>query len=357
MLAGTFENRQLQSPAHCVPHLQVDLSSFDPAVLEGVGVIQDQIAIADILVGSKADLLPGFPTGSDGVCDAAAAGAAAAAASASPAAGPAAAAGGPTSACGEGEAVAGTSGIGAVGGFTQWAEALYPRKAQVLVVSSGRLDPSVLDRPRSSAYATLTAAWRQPRGGRRRGGAARAAGASAHLGVPPLAGLSEAEEQWGHQQQAAADEEQEMQQQPAPHAPVRVVRPADADGQRACGWVFHQSDTFHRPKLLSALRLLRPRVSRVKGVFRVGAKDWVIPSLALGADGAQDVALTSICFRGESSAEVILGAPTPRPVVHEVDTLERPGADAGAVAAAVAAAEAGEYGALEAMLVGALVAG
>lgn len=40
---------------HCLIHLQVDLSVFDPATLMANSTAADQVTVADVLVGSKAD--------------------------------------------------------------------------------------------------------------------------------------------------------------------------------------------------------------------------------------------------------------------------------------------------------------
>ncbi|KAI8466289.1 MAG: CobW/HypB/UreG, nucleotide-binding domain-containing protein [Monoraphidium minutum] len=246
----------------------VDLTSFDPDVLEGVGVISDQIAIADVLL-------------------------------------------------------------------------------DVLVICNGELDPSLLDRPRSGAFAALTAAWRKPAGGRgrRRGGGAGAAAAAAAGG-----GVAAAE--------AAAPAAAAEAAAPLPRAPARIARPAAPGGGAAtCGWVFHVGDVFDRTRLLRLLRALRRRTARAKGVFRVGPAQWAIPGAARrgGAGGGGELSLEPICYRGQSCAEVIFGG-------------GGGGAGAGGggegeegfeaeVAAAVAAAEGGELGALEALFVGALAGG
>jgi hypothetical protein len=76
----------------------------------------------------------------------------------------------------------------------------------------------------------------------------------------------------------------------------------------ACGWAFHAEDRFDRAALLALLQQLRPRVARVKGVFRVGAAEWALPSLRLGGGDPprEEAALAPVCYRGESVAEVIL---------------------------------------------------
>lgn len=98
----------------------------------------------------------------------------------------------------------------------------------------------------------------------------------------------------------------------------------DPSGQYAsCGWVFHQDDMFDQLLLMQLLHELQPLVARVKGVFRVGPKQWVAPSsLSLhqqrqgvaGQHGMQQMQqearpamqLSPICYRGVSMIEVII---------------------------------------------------
>jgi G3E family GTPase len=324
--------------------MQVDLSTFDPEALESLGVMSDQIAIADILVGSKADLVP--------LSNAAAAAADSALRTA---------------------AAAAAKGPSRIARFEEWAASLYPPKSDVLTITNGQLDTALLDRPRSNAFAALTAGWRQPGStGRRRGAQRAQAVVAAAAGTGGGAWLKEG----GEEDDAAAaanpagDEAgQQQQQQPAPHAPVRVQRPADATtntsssgGQTtACGWVFHGDDRFDRPRLLALLRQLSPHVARVKGVFRVSMSDWVLPTLALSNDGERQVALASVCYRGDSCAEVILdgggGAGGGDAAAAGLESGGDGGASAVAVAAAVIAAQAGNWNGIEVLLTSCLIGG
>lgn len=155
--------------------MQVDLSNFDPEALEGIGVISDQIAIADILVGSKADLA----TGAAGT-GAAAAAQGSEALAANGGADDASSSGGE----GGGEPVAAAR-------FRRWAAGLYPPKSEVAVISGGGLDVALLDRPRAGGFATLTASWRGGGGGRGRrqggpGGGGSSGAVEAGLGALQL---------------------------------------------------------------------------------------------------------------------------------------------------------------------------
>jgi hypothetical protein len=379
--------RQAAHPRPCpagplCPLAQVDLSTFDPNALEGLGVLSDQVALADVLVGSKADLVPGGAggggSGAEGgggrgsggpgalAVDAAAA-ALAGLAAPSVDEGAAGAAGGDAGDSGgvSGSGDPSSSGASPVARFERWARGLYPPKADVQVISGGRLDCALLDRPRSNAYASLVAGWRAPggsggaRGRRRPAGDAGAGSSSGALG-----GGVDGDGRGDDGAAAAAAAAPALA--PALHAPARVARPAGG-GPPACGWVFHAADSFDRARLTALLAALqRARgVARAKGVFRVGAADFVLPGLALGARGRPEVALAPICYRGESCAEVILGdgpggatsggsgsamgaaAPAAGPD-------EAAGPSDAAVASAVAAAAAGNWAPMEALWLAAL---
>jgi len=343
-------------------------------------VVSDQIAIADILVGSKADLVPGSTEALAAAAAAAggAAAAAAAAAAASVAAGAeaAGASGGATGAEGSASAAEGSPPPLKISSFLQWATRLYPPKAEVLTIAGGQLDPALLDRPRSSAFATLTAGWRQPGGsGRRRGGAVRRQAAAGSqpaaqwweeegggdedgAAAPPAAAAAAA----GSSTEAAA-EQHHQQQQPEPRKPARLQRPSSTPlDSAACGWIFHTSDRFNRPRLLRLLQQLTPLVGRIKGVCRVAAAEWVLPSLALDAAGQPAVALSTICYRGDSCVEVILrGGSSGGGGWRTAAATADGGGDGngyggkGVAAAAVAAAQGGNWDALEALLLDTLM--
>jgi hypothetical protein len=159
---------------------------------------------------------------------------------------------------------------------------------------------------------------------------------------------------------------------------VRVVRPGPAvDGHLACGWLFHGGDRFDRGRLLRLLGSLQraaPAVARAKGVFRVAEGEWAVPSLAPsgggggsgGSEASSQVALSPVCYRGDSFAEVIVaaapGASRGAEAGKAVSGAPDPGAAGGAagewgarVAAAVDAAGAGEFVPLEELFLGALL--
>ncbi|GBF90583.1 hypothetical protein Rsub_03155 [Raphidocelis subcapitata] len=352
----------------------VDLSRFDPEALQGMGVAADQIAIADVLVGSKADLLrcdaaahvePEAAAAEAAGEDAEVGASAAAAAEAShllPASGSETDGRGGGGSGGSGQSGSGGSGSGTGSGsraadFHRWARGLYPPKAEVRIMSGGELDPALLDLPRSSAFASLTAAWRAPRGGRRRGLTAAAPAAAAAAAAAAV----EEEAAGGEEGPAAAGAPQEPR--PAPRAPARIVRPgggAAADAPPACGWAFHSEDRFDRAPLLALLQRLRPRVARVKGVFRVGAAEWALPAARLGGGGREELALAPVCYRGESVAEVILHSGGGGGGVTGGGRSEGPpssghdDAQGARAEEAVAAAAAGDWGPLEALLVATL---
>uniref|UniRef100_A0A383VMH9 CobW/HypB/UreG nucleotide-binding domain-containing protein n=1 Tax=Tetradesmus obliquus TaxID=3088 RepID=A0A383VMH9_TETOB len=253
----------------------VDLSVFDPATLMANSTAADQVTVADVLVGSKADA-------------AAAAGAAEA--------------------------------------LQQWAaDKLFPVKQEVVISAHGQLDTCWLHAPRSAAAAALM--------------------------VKPGSSSSRA-----RQQQAAADtslQGMQLRDQPASKAaqegtaaPAAAVNAASAGqpcrvpgtglqaaGCGSCGWVFDQQDIFDQVLLLQLLQLVQPAVLRLKGVFRVAQKQWVMP-LSLPAPQQQQQQqqqavlptteldelqqstasskawqLQPVCYRGPSMVEVIVSTP------------------------------------------------
>ena len=189
---------------------------------------------------------------------------------------------------------------------------------QVLVSTSGALDASLLDLPRTDAARyTLF----KPRGSARAGARARTAATASTAAAPSAEGLSAVQKQEGTVANTAsaaavagagglsavaqagaaaarAEDEQLAEGQnassptclppptsaaavpsaaagaAAPGKPVCMVSPP-GDGHVSCGWTFHQDDKFDRQGLLQLLQVLHVQAARVKGVFRVGPKTWV----------------------------------------------------------------------------------
>lgn len=88
----------------------------------------------------------------------------------------------------------------------------------------------------------------------------------------------------------------------------------------ACGWIFNRSCLFDRPRLVALLQLLVPSCLRVKGVFRMAAARWEAVSAAPGPFAAAAAApeteavtapvaveLREMAYRADSRVEIILG--------------------------------------------------
>ncbi|KXZ52501.1 hypothetical protein GPECTOR_9g545 [Gonium pectorale] len=115
----------------------------------------------------------------------------------------------------------------------------------------------------------------------------------------------------------------------------------DGARQVSCGWLFSAEDVFDRNRLTGFLSVAMPRAARLKGVFRVGKAAYVTPRLT--AD--QRVELQPISYRRESRLELIVALPPHRhapPLGSAVDagTVPTPANEAaGRLAAAVALAD------------------
>lgn len=121
-----------------------------------------------------------------------------------------------------------------------------------------------------------------------------------------------------------------------------------------CRWVLDASFVFDRHRLARLLACLGPRVLRLKGIWRVGRKTWVTLGPQQGR-GQGSVALAEVAYRRDSRMEVILsslGSEEPPPPGAEEDA-----GLAAEVAAAVGAALAGRWQALEGLLLVAVAAG
>lgn len=199
-------------------------------------------------------------------------------------------------------------------------------------MSNGNLLSSLLDAPRAAAAGRLTfTSKRSSRASKQQQSLMHARSATA-LEQP---GAAVKQEQGDVQQYSAvaavsADPEgasSESGTAPQPGQPVQVL--GVGDGQQGqymcCGWVFHQQDRFDQVLLKQLLQNLQPLVARVKGVFRVGAKQWVMPASSglrqgqpaapkgqQGDEACQqtitstDLILEPICYRGDSMVEVII---------------------------------------------------
>ncbi|GLC49944.1 hypothetical protein PLESTB_000325600 [Pleodorina starrii] len=76
-------------------------------------------------------------------------------------------------------------------------------------------------------------------------------------------------------------------------------------GSFSCGWLFSSEDVFERGRLAAVLAAMWPAAARLKGIFRVGKSSYVVPYLQ--ADGS--VELRPVSYRRESRLEVIVRSP------------------------------------------------
>ncbi|PSC70787.1 cobalamin biosynthesis [Micractinium conductrix] len=290
----------------------VDASQFCggaavPVACEASQLLMDQISIADVLVGSKADL------------------------------------------CNEATLAA----------FHRWAGRLFPAKARVVAVAAGRLDGA-------AAAALLRWADGEARGGSsgssspsRAGSASQPAPQGLQAQQAPVQRVrrTAASSPW-FSSTGPAEAEATADQAACTDQPLRK-QVSDASGDySACGWIYHRDCTFSRPALLALLAQLVPCTLRVKGVFRVSPRQWVAVSAApppatagavaagegsgsggsggsaaAGAAAASEaVELREIAYRRDSRVEIIL------------DTKATAAAAAAAAAATAAAAVAASAG-------------
>lgn len=129
-----------------------------------------------------------------------------------------------------------------------------------------------------------------------------------------------------------------------------------------CSWIFHRDCLFSRPALLALLRALVPLTLRVKGVFRVSPKTWVAvsaaptPAAAAAAAASADVELAEIAYRRDSRVEVIVDVATAAAANADGQEVSSGAAEPGVaqrVAGALRQAAAGDWTALEELLVAA----
>ena len=193
-------------------------------------LLADQVAVADVIVGSKADL-----------CDEA-----------------------------------------ALQAFHAWAAELFPPKLLVATERRGQLD---------AATAAALLAW-PPHGSSGSGGGSSdgGSGGAGDASGDPAPGSAAADglsaqrprrgaasTPWLSSSPAAAAAAEE---QPTPERPLRQqVQGADG-AHAACGWVFHRDCVFSRQRLLELLPQLVAATLRAKAVLRVGPKTWVAVSAA-----------------------------------------------------------------------------
>ncbi|GLC45502.1 hypothetical protein PLESTM_001742700 [Pleodorina starrii] len=284
--------------------------------------------------------------------------------------------------------------------FWRWAEQLYPPKAQVELACHGRIDPSLLDLRRTPVFRPLfrpeshrSSSRRATQRAAAKGPSAAATAAAAPLppsaaAVPatataPAAAATAASLSTTHGYEddgarvaaavtathlAEAEGDEEVQPRaiagdtaaeppiqlrpgkplrfpsalpPAPLAPqgqtpppqqqqqgqqeVESLEPGGVQGAGeeakrvggvagsgfagpgscSCGWLFSSEDVFERGRLAAVLAAMWPAAARLKGIFRVGKSSYVVPYLQ--ADGS--VELRPVSYRRESRLEVIVRTP------------------------------------------------
>eukprot|EP00887_Chlorella_sp_A99_P007836 scaffold20.g7836.t1 len=268
----------------------------------GQQLFRDQISIAQVLVGSKADL-----------CD-----------------------------------------DDTLARFQAWGAQLYPPKQRLVVSANGQVDPAALGISGIS-WPPHQADDLSGAGGSDAdapGGSTSGADAAPDWLAPgPGPGCGHA---WLSNAPAAVGTE------PCVGQPVRKVARVDTEGTVACGWLFSAEDRFCQELLqgwLNELAAYSPLLLRLKGVFRVGPKTWVAANHVTGHSAAPApaapvvVQLEEISYRGSSRLEMILAATGGGGLQGDTEAA---GAQA---AAALRSGTAGEWAALERSLQGVLAPG
>lgn len=186
---------------------------------------------------------------------------------------------------------------------------------QVLIISHGDLDKEWLDVPRSAASNQLLV--KRSRRSRQAVTQHTVPQSSAGLQHRPAAAVS-LEAAVDDSAVPAADLNQPMVSNLSEGQPQQML--GQQIGQYAsCSWIFHQDDIFDQLLLLEFLQGMQPVVARIKGVFRVGPKQWVMPScspqgpqpqegMQTPLQPKQSLQLLPLCYRGPSMIEVIIEA-------------------------------------------------
>ncbi|GIM10693.1 hypothetical protein Vretimale_14275 [Volvox reticuliferus] len=315
-LSAFPSNRRLRAPFLNVIPITIPLSLlFLPHARPWVR--QDQINVADVLVGHKADL-------------------------ASP---------------------------HQLDAFGHWADQLYPPKAKVVLASHGRIDPALLDLPRAPVFRPMfnpqahrhvrrvalraaKAPTPYPQPSEVTTGATAAAAipvtavtdgpnteslASVSAAITPTADLNpdpdpdsnllndrvhpgtggEAEVlprlQPGQPLRFPSAQPHMLSPQPRLPLPQEEEQQQDAEGGNveggdgepqlvSCGWLFSSEDVFDRGRLVTVVSELRRGAARIKGIFRVGKSSYAVPYFQ--PDGG--VELRPVAYRRESRLEVIV---------------------------------------------------
>eukprot|EP00798_Chlamydomonas_sp_ICE-L_P026159 gene26159-11886_t len=294
-LLDTLQNEHLRSALEIRAIIcMVDVRQVGSASFESNETYQDQVNVCDIIIGTKADLVVPHSRPSSGeqarggtgqqtaeiehiaqqlkshkVDEGGEGGGADAAGAASgkrgAAAGFGSASGGGASA-GEREAAAG-----------------------VVIASHGQLSPELLNLSRAPIYQPFFT------GAHKGGGARRRAGKIDNKSEEAV------EEVEGEPASLALDQLQ-------PGKPHRIISAGSAE-HVACGWVVSKESVFDKKQLSQLLLALHPHCLRLKGVFRVGPKSWVVPKFTESEGATQHLALEIISYRRESRMEVIVKRP------------------------------------------------
>ena len=205
--------------------------------------------------------------------------------------------------------------------FNEWAEALYPPKADVMRIANGGLPIEVLDvalapttplRARTPAHARAHEAARAKEAEEEAEAERRRRVSEEELVCEPIPPDDGDVERAKKTKAPKAAPPRPRRAPPSPGRPARVLGGGGegAEAYETAGWIFSRDDRFVRPRLARVFAALaaEPRVVRFKGVVRVG-KEWVAPSTETRKDpetGDARVTLEPVAYRRDSRIEVIV---------------------------------------------------
>ena len=147
--------------------------------------------------------------------------------------------------------------------FAKWAQALFPPKVMIAAVEKGEIDLDWLD---IEPYPHRKAVYM-----------------NAHA---------------NQVENVQIVENQEESLQPLLNKPIK--REGRALGTFGCGWVFHPDEIFSKNQLLAWIDSLKG-FERIKGVFRIGEKNWIFINKTTDEPANE----CSIAYRKDSRIEII----------------------------------------------------
>ncbi|GAX76597.1 hypothetical protein CEUSTIGMA_g4043.t1 [Chlamydomonas eustigma] len=231
--------------------------------------------------------------------------------------------------------------------FMVFSAELYPPKLKVLTTSHGQIEPDLLNEERTPTFQPMFSQAHASRHNQLRGVGFRVLPES--LKPPRLngpdaqtipstmghSGVSDAADVSGPSISSADACEGELSPTSLITPPYSIQVAGGSGGwparhisnssphHLAVGWLFPPDIVFKREALLEVVATLLPVVSRVKGVFRVG-KEWC--SLQYDEDGGSKIAkLEFIAYRKDSRLEIILPSNFMRAPEKKVDAEEDEG--------------------------------